>query len=207
MVKTSARRPASAGHIRETDGPGGRGHAISGHRGRRKNNGCAITLVNIAIQRHGGTDFFISLHAADRDRNVVDHAEAFAVIGEGMMKPAANADRDAVVERIIGGQHRSAGGHPECAHQLRRVWNLHLQFLARAERAGFQFLHVLRRVYQQNVFIGGGTRSNEVGGVGHIHGHQSVVYASVLLTGKYVVPDGQEIIFAIDKLKGQHAAV
>jgi hypothetical protein len=69
--------------------------------------------VHVAIDGHGLVNLAIALHAADGDGDIVDHAEAFAVIGERVMESSADADRHAVVERVIGGQHRAAGGEPE----------------------------------------------------------------------------------------------
>jgi hypothetical protein len=52
--------------------------------------------MNIAIDGHGAADSVIALHAADSDGNIVNHAEAFAVIGEGVVKSAADVEADAI---------------------------------------------------------------------------------------------------------------
>src|SRR5947207_190636 len=49
-------------------------------------------MVNVAIDSHGSTDFVIALHAAYGDRHVVDHAEALTMVGEGVMKSAADVE-------------------------------------------------------------------------------------------------------------------
>lgn len=120
-----------------------------------KDYGCPIALMHIAIERHGRADLFITLHAPDCNRNVVDHAKALAVVREGVMETAADADGDAIVERVVGGQHGTTSGHPKSAHELGGIWNLHFQLFTRAQRAGLEFLHVLRCVHQQNVFVAG----------------------------------------------------
>ena len=78
-----------------------------------KNRGRAIAVMHIAIDGHRVANFFVALHATDGDRYVVDHAEALAVIGERMMESAADADRNAIVERMISGQHGAARSQPE----------------------------------------------------------------------------------------------
>ena len=52
--------------------------------------------MDIAIHGHGGADLVIALQTTDRDRHVVDHAEALAVIGMSVMESAADADADSV---------------------------------------------------------------------------------------------------------------
>ena len=53
-------------------------------------------MVDITIDGHGSADFPVVLKAADGDGYVVDHAEAFAVVGEGVMEAAADVDGDAI---------------------------------------------------------------------------------------------------------------
>jgi hypothetical protein len=50
--------------------------------------------------------------ARDRDRNVVEDAEAFAVIGEGMMR-SGEIHRDPVLDRVPCGLARSAAARYE----------------------------------------------------------------------------------------------
>ena len=57
----------------------------------------AVALVNIAIHRHGSADLVIALQTTDRHRNIVDHAEALAMIGMRVMKSSADADADSVL--------------------------------------------------------------------------------------------------------------
>src|ERR1700677_2628579 len=92
----------------------------------RKNRSRAVALMDVAVNRHRFSNFFVALHAADGNGHIVEHAETFAVIGEGMMESSANVDGDAVVERMISGQHRAAGRKPKGTHQLWRVRNFEL---------------------------------------------------------------------------------
>ena len=88
MVKTSSAwalrgliPAAAAGHCRGFIGADIDGSGSLGTRGAGKNHGRAIALMDIAIDRHRGANLVVTLHAADGDGHVVDHAEAFAVIG------------------------------------------------------------------------------------------------------------------------------
>src|SRR5256885_16108715 len=56
----------------------------------RKNRSRAVAVVDVTIDSHCSSDFAIALHTANGDRNVVNHAKAFAVIRKGMMKSAAD---------------------------------------------------------------------------------------------------------------------
>ena len=109
--------------------------------------------MNVAVHGHGAGDPVIALHAANGDGHVVDHAEAFAVVGEGMMKSAADIEGNSIVERIIGGKDGTSGGEPEGAHQFGRVGNFKEEFLPRGKGAGLKFLHVLRSMDKQHVLI------------------------------------------------------
>src|SRR5258708_34508897 len=60
-----------------------------------KNGRCPVALMNIAIDGHGGANLVVTLHAADGDSNVVNHAEALAMVGEGVVKSAADVETDA----------------------------------------------------------------------------------------------------------------
>jgi len=90
-------------------------------RARRKKSRPSRSLMDVAIYCHRFANLLIALHATDGNRNIVDHAEAFAVIGKRVMESSSDADGHAVDEGMIGGQHRSASGEPEGAYQLRRV--------------------------------------------------------------------------------------
>src|SRR5712692_6363090 len=93
------------------------------------------------------------LMAAGRYGDVVDHAEAFSVVGESVMKSAADIDGDAVFERMLSGENRSARCQPKGAHQFRRERYLQFHFFPRTERAGLQLLDILRSVDEQHILI------------------------------------------------------
>ena len=160
--------------------------------------------MHVAIHRHGATNFAALLHGANGDGKIVDHAEAFAVIGKGVMKSAADVDANTVFQRAFGRQNRAAGVQQEGIHHLRRIWNLHLQLFARAQAAFHQLVHIKRRMDQQDVGFGGRLRSDEVRVVGDAFLQQAFANEAELVGAKNVLADGQEILLAIDEFEGQH---
>ncbi len=58
----------------------------------RENGGGSVAVVNVSVDDHGGADGAVVLESADGDGDVVDDAEAFAVIGESVMEAAADVD-------------------------------------------------------------------------------------------------------------------
>src|SRR3974377_948859 len=88
--------------------PGGQSRSLVA--GVAKDNGSAVALMHVAIDRHGALDELALLQAADGDSEVVQHTEAFAVIGVGVVKAAANADADSVSHGALSGKERPRGG-------------------------------------------------------------------------------------------------
>ena len=169
-----------------------------------KDSGRAVAVVNVAVDCHGGANLVVALHAADGDRNVVNHAEALAMVRESVVEAAANIDSDAVFESMVRRQNRSARRQPERLHQLRRVGDLHLHFFARGERACLQLLHVLRLVDQQNVLIGSRLRGEEIRRFGDSGFKQAVMNPPILFRRKDVLADREIVFGAVDELKGEH---
>src|ERR1700751_6189739 len=95
-------------------------------RNRSKNSGGTVALVHIAVESHRGTNLLVTLHAANRDGDIIDHAKAFAVIGKGVVKSATNRNGNAIVERGLGSEYRTACCQPESVHQLRGEGNFQL---------------------------------------------------------------------------------
>src|SRR5215471_15510102 len=67
-------------------------------RSRSENRRSSVALVHVTIDSHGSLDEFALLHAADSNGDVVHHAEALAVIREGMMEAAADVDAHTLFE-------------------------------------------------------------------------------------------------------------
>src|ERR1017187_8105863 len=163
--------------------------------------------MHVAVDRHRGANLAVALHAADGNRHIVDHAEAFAVIRERVMESSAKADRDAVVEGMPGRQNGAARIEPEGAHQRRRVRDFEFQLFASAERTRLQFLDVLRSVHKQHVLVGCWIGNDKIGRRRNSGGEQMFMNALVFFGGKNMGADGQGVVVAIDELEGQHAAL
>src|SRR5205085_6589556 len=71
----------------------------------RKDSSRTVAVVHVAINGHGAGDLAVLLHAPDGDRDVVDHAEAFAVVRMGVMESAADIEGDAVAQRALCSQN------------------------------------------------------------------------------------------------------
>src|SRR3954467_9924727 len=82
----------------------------------RKNRSRAVAVVHVTIDSHGGADFTVALHTANGDRDVVNHAKAFAVIRKSVVKSAADVDRDSFVQCILRSKNRTACSEPESLH-------------------------------------------------------------------------------------------
>ena len=163
--------------------------------------------MHVAINRHRPANLAVTLHASDGDGHVVNHAEALAVIGERVMESSANADCHTVAESIIGGQNGAARGQPEGLYQGGRKGDFEFHLLAWSERAGLQFLDILRSVDEQDILIGCRMRSDKIGRLGNSGPEQPVMNALVFFRGKNMGADGQVIVVAVDKLEGQHSGL
>src|SRR5205823_2347551 len=67
----------------------------------RKNCRCPVSLMDIAVHRHRRSNVAVALHAPNRHRHIMNHAEAFAMVGKGVMKPSADVEREAVLKRMF----------------------------------------------------------------------------------------------------------
>jgi len=178
--------------------------SAAGAGGLREDGGGAVALVDVAIHGHGARDLLLLLQAADGHGHVVDHAEALAVVGEGVVEAAAQVEGHAVSQRVLGRQDGAARGQPEGAHQLRRVRDLEQQFLLIGERAGLELADVVGGVHQQDVVVRGRLRLQEVLRRGQARFQQPLVDEPVLLGGEDMRAQGQVVAVAVDQLKGQH---
>ena len=162
--------------------------------------------MDVAVEGHGGADFVVALHATDGNGHVVDHAESLTVIRKSVMESSAEADADFVSEALAGREDGAAGGEPERFCEVARVGDFHFHFFARAERACFELVDVFGFVNEKYVLIGGGLRFEEIGGVGHSSGDETVTNATVLFGGKDVIADGEVVGVAVDEFEGEHGA-
>jgi len=164
--------------------------------------------MDVAIHRHRSANLAVALQSADGDATSWIIAEAFAVIGEGMMKSATNVDRDA-----IGGARCPAASivspcrQPECVYQIARIGNLKRQFLARVERAGGQLVDILGCVNQQDVVVGGWLRFQKIILFGDLRSSAAVRERPIFLGREDVFADGQIVGVAVDQFEGKHSAL
>ena len=98
--------------------------------------------MDIAIDRHGGANLAVALHAADGDGHIVNHAEAFAVVGKGVVEAAADVKGYSITQGVLGGEDRSPGGEPEGAHQFLGVRDFHLRLFLPRQSSGYQLVNV-----------------------------------------------------------------
>ena len=77
----------------------------------------AVALVYVAIDYGRALCQFSCAQSADRDRDVVEHAESFAAIGKRMMRAAGQIRAEATVERRVCSGNRAAGCVERSAHE------------------------------------------------------------------------------------------
>ncbi len=70
----------------------------------------AVALMDVEINHHRPADAAFGEQQPGRDRDVVEHAKASTVLGEGMVAAAGGVAGQAVLERQAGGQHGAAAG-------------------------------------------------------------------------------------------------
>jgi len=144
------------------------------------------------------------LHTADRDGDIVDHAETLAVIGKSVMEATPDADGDSVFKGLARSEDGTSGGEPEGVHEFQRVGNFELHLFTGRERAGFQFLNVVGFVDEENVFVLGGLGTEEICGRGSFRFQQAITDATVLLGREDVLTDGEVVVVAVDEFEGKH---
>ena len=74
----------------------------------RENGRRAIAVVDIAVNRHRPLNPAELLHLADRDRHIVDHAKAFAMIGMRVMEASADVHADPIIDCFLCSENRAA---------------------------------------------------------------------------------------------------
>ena len=149
-------------------------------------------------------DGAIALQAADGHGDIVDGAEALAVVREGVMESAAEVEAQTVFQSQARGQDGAAGGQPESFHHLARIGDLQAQNVLVAQGAVAQLGDPLGDVHQQDVFVRGGGRLDEILGRGETRADQAVVQPAVFLGGEDVRAEVQVVALGVDQAEGQH---
>ncbi len=163
--------------------------------------------MDVAIHDHRAADPFLALHDADGDGDVVDHAEAFAMVGKGMVESAAEAEADAVLQRAASGQDGAAGVEPESVHQFVGEGDLHRQLFARGQGTGAELVDVVVAVGEKHFVVFRRLWSNEVSSGGdpliqHAAGDEAVFFGR-----EHMLPDRQIVSVAVDELERKHEEV
>jgi len=99
----------------------------------------AIAVVNVSIDDHSRANDSISLEAADSNGDIMNHAEAFAVVGKGVVEAAADARGKAIGQGALSGEDGAAGGKPEGFDGFFRIRDFEAHLLGGRERASFKF--------------------------------------------------------------------
>ena len=70
----------------------------------------AVPLMHVEVDDRGALDPAVALQRADGDGDVVEYAEAFAVIRKGVVRSAGEIHRDPVLDRVARRLDRAARG-------------------------------------------------------------------------------------------------
>lgn len=165
----------------------------------REDRGGAIALMNVGVNDHGGFDGAFVLQAANGNGDIVNDAKSFAMIGERVMKAAADVRGAAVRESAPPCFDGATGAEPAGFDQFLGVRNLHAQFFDGAERAGLEFVDILGRVNEQNVLVGGGCGRDEVRRRGEFLFDERIVDEAIFLRWKNVRAEVEVVTFVIDE--------
>jgi hypothetical protein len=103
---------------------------------------------------------------SDGDGYVVYGAEAFAVVGVGVVEAAAEVGGEAVFECALSGEDGTACRQVYSADQFRRLGNFQSGNVVGSEGAGLYFFHPLGGVDSEEVGVFGFGWFEEVSGFG-----------------------------------------
>src|SRR5690348_221510 len=82
----------------------------------------AVALVNVEIDDRGATDAASVLQGPNGDRDVVEDAKPFPMIGEGVVSATGEIHRNAVLERGRRGLAGAANGAERSFDERGRPW-------------------------------------------------------------------------------------
>jgi len=75
--------------------------------------GSAVAVMDVGVDDDGFFYCGVRLQTSNGYRDVVYRAEAFAVIGVGVVKPASEITGEAIAECELSGEDGAAGGEPD----------------------------------------------------------------------------------------------
>ena len=96
----------------------------------------AVSVVHIAVDRSGALQAAVALEDPDRDRDIVEQAEAFSVVGKCVMEAAAEMRGAPVFAGERGRLTRSTGHQPEPVGNPRQPGKLQHGDLVIGQRRG-----------------------------------------------------------------------
>lgn len=70
-------------------------------------------MMDVGVDDHGGFDGMVELQAANGDGDIVNDAEAFAVVGESVMEATADVYSATCGESALPCFDGAAGGKPD----------------------------------------------------------------------------------------------
>jgi len=110
--------------------------------------------VGVKVDHHAVDQRLIVLQGADRDRDIVEDAEPFSPVGEGMVRATGQIGGDPIDQRRPRRRQRAGGRDVAADRQFGRPRqpqpaSRYVVVLSRADRP-----HVVRRVHAQEVGVG-----------------------------------------------------
>jgi hypothetical protein len=127
-----------------------------------KNCRRAVPLVDVRIENDGTRDSLLVDQPANCDRDIVEDAVTFAVIGVCVVRAAGEVDCKAVVERGARSAHRCADGPPRAFDHLRRPRKPDAPWFVRVETSFGNSPHVGGLMRQDELRIAGGRRFHQL---------------------------------------------
>ena len=146
-------------------------------------------MVYVAIHRHGAFDCIFLLKPADRDRDIVQYAESFTVISEGVVKTASQISGSPVLEREASRKNGAARAKPYSPDQFGRVGDFEAQDFNIGKRAGPEFVNIVAVMDQRHVFVRSGRGFNKVLGLHRALAQELVPDQPILDRGKHVIAE------------------
>ena len=119
-----------------------------------ENRGRAVTVMHVQIDDRRASQHSLPPQRAKRDRHVVDETEPLAVIGEGVVKAAAEMHGDALLEGQPPGKCRAARANPRGVAQRRREGHLQHELLLGAQGRRRDLPQVVGSVDERHVVVG-----------------------------------------------------
>ena len=166
-----------------------------------QDRGRAVALVHVAVHDRHAPDAPLGLHHARRDRRVVEHAEALAVIRPGVMRAARQIGRQPIGERRAAGRDRAAHRAPRALHHLRGPGEADPADFPVGELTRHQARQVIGRVRQPELVVRGRighaqVRRAEQAGRDHALAQQGVLAHREAVAFR----QGQHEVVAVEKL-------